>query len=115
MAEAGSDTPHGILLCDDLILGNLGQTDGTGVQVSKLLLAHSRSVEVAGSPEVMRIVSPDMLRRSLLGKLVTSGDNISLLPQNRAPYDGVEQSDLDAARRQLSVVMGMQWTTTCSA
>ncbi len=112
VADGGNAVPPGILLTDDLTLGNIGIGDGTAVQVAKVVLTAARTVEVAGDANVSRIVSPDMLRRALLGKMVTSGDNISLLPQENSLGGLVDQSDLDSTRRQLRALMGMQWTTT---
>lgn len=112
VAEGGRDVPPGILLCDDLTLGNAGVPDGTAIKVSKLPLVEARAVELVGSENVMRIISPDMLRRALLGKLVMTGDDISLLPLDGPAHEGTNASDLASARRQLQVAMGMQWTTT---
>lgn len=112
VAEGGADVPPGILLCDDLTLGNAGLQDGTGIRVRKLPLAAARSVELTGNENVRRVVSPDMLRRALLGKMVTAGDDISLLPLDAPVHEGVDAAELATARRQLQVAMGMQWTTT---
>lgn len=112
VAEGGPDVPAGILLCDDLTLGNAGVQDGTAIEVSKLELIEAREVEVAGSENLMRVISPDMLRRALLGKLVTAGDDISLLPLDTPVHESIDATDLQLARRQLQVAMGMQWTTT---
>ncbi|WP_170111166.1 AAA family ATPase [Antricoccus suffuscus] len=112
VADGGNDVPPGILLADDLTLGNIGIADGTAVQVAKIDLTEARTVEVAGDANISRIVSPDMLRRALLGKMVATGDNISLLPQENSLGGLVDQSDLDSTRRQLRALMGMQWTTT---
>lgn len=112
VAEGGADVPPGILLCDDLVLGNAGLQDGTAIRVTKLPLVEARSVEVSGSDNVMRIISPDMLRRALLGKMVTAGDDLSLLPLDQPVPGRVEAAELATARRQLQVAMGMQWTTT---
>ncbi|WP_134323625.1 AAA family ATPase [Cumulibacter soli] len=115
VAEGGADVPAGILLCDDLTLGNAGLQDGTAISVSKIPLSEARSVELVGDENVMRMISPDMLRRALLGKMVTVGDDISLMPLDNPVHGGVEAADLEAARRQLRVAMGMQWTTTLVA
>jgi transitional endoplasmic reticulum ATPase len=102
---AVSDGARGELLCDDLLLGNLGIRDGDPVTVEPAPLREARRVVVAGSPEAMTAVRPTMLREALLGKVVTTGDNVSLLPHDGAPGSA-------AARRSLSTAMGMAWTTT---
>lgn len=106
---AVSDGARGDLLCDDLLLGNLGVRDGDQVTVSPAPLVEARRVVVAGTPEAMTAVRPTMLRDSLLGKVVTVGDNVSLLPQDAAP--GVYR-ETASARRSLATAMGMAWTTT---
>ena len=106
---AVSDGARGDLLCDDLLLGNLGVRDGDPVTVSPAPLREARRVVVAGSAESMTAVRPTMLREALLGKVVTTGDNVSLLPQDAAP--GALRGAA-SARRSLSTAMGMAWTTT---
>jgi transitional endoplasmic reticulum ATPase len=106
---AVSDGARGELLCDDLLLGNLGVRDGDPVTVSPAPLREAHRVVVAGSAESMTAVRPTMLREALLGKVVTTGDNVSLLPQDAAP--GALRGAA-SARRSLSTAMGMAWTTT---
>ncbi len=106
---AVSDGARGELLCDDLLLGNLGVRDGDQVTVAPAPLREARRVVVAGTAEAMTAVPPTMLRDALLGKVVTAGDNVSLLPQD-APPGALRESA--SARRSLSVAMGMAWTTT---
>jgi transitional endoplasmic reticulum ATPase len=108
-ATSGPDAARGDLLCDDLLLGNLGVRDGDQVTVAPAPLREARRVVVAGSPEAMTAVQAGMLRQALLGKVVTSGDNVSLLPQDAAP-GGLREAA--PARRSLSTAMGMAWTTT---
>jgi transitional endoplasmic reticulum ATPase len=106
---AVSDGARGDLLCDDLLLGNLGVRDGDQVTVAPAPLREARRVVVAGGPDAMTAVRPTMLRDSLLGKVVTAGDNVSLLPQDAAPGALREAA---STRRSLSTAMGPAWTTT---
>ena len=106
---AVSDGARGEALCDDLLLGNLGVRDGDQVTVAPASLQEARRVVVAGTPEAMTAVRPTMLREALLGKIVTSGDNVSLLPQDAPPG---ALRDSASARRSLATAMGMAWTTT---
>jgi transitional endoplasmic reticulum ATPase len=108
-AVSGPQTARGDLLCDDLLLGNLGVRDGDPVTVAPAPLREARRVVVAGTAEAMTAVRPGMLREALLGKVVTAGDNVSLLPQDAAPGALREAA---SARRSLSAAMGMAWTTT---
>ena len=96
---AGPDAARGELLCDDLLLGNLGVRDGDEVTVAPAELVEARRVVVAGPPETAAAVQPTLLRQALLGKLLTAGDNVSLLP-------------LEGSPRSLSNVLGLAWTTT---
>ena len=108
-AVSGPDAARGDLLCDDLLLGNLGVRDGDPVTVAPTPLREARRVVVAGTPEAMAAVQPGMLREALLGKVVTAGDNVSLLPQD-APPGALREAA--SARRSLSAAMGVAWTTT---
>lgn len=80
------------LLCDDVVLGNLQVRDGATVQVSRAPEQPARTVVLAGPPEVVAVVDPSLLRTAMLGKVVTTGDNASLVPQDLAPV-----GDADAA------------------
>jgi transitional endoplasmic reticulum ATPase len=111
-ALAPAGVPRGTVLVDDLTLGNIGVTDGAPVEVSPAPLVEARHVVVAAAEVVMRLVSPEMLRLALLGKIVTDGDNVSLLPQDVQPQAGDRAAELASARRNLSTAMGFAWTTT---
>ncbi len=67
------------------MLGNLGVRDGGQVRLSPAPVAPARRVLLAGPAEVVAVVSPEMLRLALLGKVVTTGDDVSLLPQDVLP------------------------------
>lgn len=109
LAEPG--TPHGLLLCDDLTLGNLGLRDGGQVIVSVVPARSARTVVVAGPPEVAEIVSPETLRLVLLGKVISDGDNVSLLPQDFSLPAGADGGHLTAAQRRISNAVGTGWTS----
>jgi transitional endoplasmic reticulum ATPase len=106
--EAGAS--RALLYADDLILGNLGTRDGGQVTVAPAAARAARTVTLAGPVEIQAVVSPEMLRLALLGKVVTVGDNVSLLPQDVAPAGNV-RSLLEAARRSLSNTIGYGFTT----
>jgi transitional endoplasmic reticulum ATPase len=97
-----------MLYADDLMLGNLGLRDGGQVTVSAAPVVAARRVTLAGPPEIVAAVSPEMLRLALLGKVVTVGDNVSLLPQDVSPRSEL----VDAARRSLANTVGYAWTST---
>jgi len=111
-AIARDGVPRGTVLCDDLTLGNLQVTDGAPVDVSPAPLVEAHRVVLAGTADVQALVSPEMLRLALLGKMVSAGDNVSLLPQDVQPRPGDRAAELATARRSLSTAMGYAWTTT---
>ncbi|WP_433530121.1 AAA family ATPase [Micromonospora sp. CA-263727] len=100
-----------LLHADDLMLGNLGVRDGGQVRVSRAPGTAARRVLIAGPAEIVAVVSPEMLRLALLGKVVTAGDDVSLLPQDVLP-DASTRTLVEAARRSLSTRVGYAWTST---
>ncbi|MGK5672404.1 AAA family ATPase [Micromonospora sp. URMC 106] len=100
-----------LLYADDLMLGNLGVRDGGQVTVSPLPVSAAQRVVLAGPAQIAAVVSPEMLRLALLGKVVTTGDDVSLLPQDVLP-DASVRSLVEAARRSLSNSVGYAWTST---
>jgi transitional endoplasmic reticulum ATPase len=107
-AEAGAS--RALLYADDLILGNLGMRDGGQVTVAPLPVVEARRVTLDGPPEIVAVVSPEMLRLALLGKVVSAGDDVSLLPQDVLP-DAGNRSLVEAARRSLANRVGYGWTS----
>jgi len=110
-ALADPSTPHELLLCDDLMLGNLGLRDGGQVDVSVVPARPARTVVVAGPPEVAGIIPPGTLRLVLLGKVISDGDNVSLLPQDFSLPAGADGGLLKAAQREVSGTVGTGWTS----
>ncbi|HJQ45239.1 MAG TPA: AAA family ATPase [Amycolatopsis sp.] len=107
---APGDTANapGLVLADDVTLSNLGVTEGAEVVVAPAQVAAARSVTVAGSRLASASVSPHTLRLALIGKVLTVGDAVSLLPQDLAPPPG---SDVASVRGQLSRTIGATWTS----
>ncbi|WBC12746.1 AAA family ATPase [Micromonospora sp. WMMA1998] len=110
-AAAEPGTSSALLYADDLLLGNLGVRAGGQVTVSPLQAAPARRVTVAGPAAVVAAVPPEMLRLALLGKVVTAGDDVSLLPQDVLP-DAAVRGLVEAARRSLASSVGYAWTST---
>ncbi|WP_405115895.1 AAA family ATPase [Micromonospora sp. NBC_01405] len=111
VAPAGPAASTALLYADDLLLGNLGIRDGGQVTVSRAPVVPARRVTLAGPVQVVAAVSPEMLRLALLGKVVTAGDDVSLLPQDVLP-DASVRTLVEAARRSLSNTVGYAWTST---
>jgi transitional endoplasmic reticulum ATPase len=110
-ARAEPTASRGLLYADDLILGNLGLRDGGQVTVTPAPVVAARRVMLTGPPEIAAVVSPEMLRLALLGKVVSTGDDVSLLPQDVLPEHD-HRPLVEAARRSLANRVGYAWTST---
>ncbi|WP_433722698.1 AAA family ATPase [Actinoplanes sp. CA-051413] len=110
-ARAEPTASRALLYADDLIIGNLGLRDGGQVTVTPVPVVQARRVTLTGPAEIVAVVSPEMLRLALLGKVVTAGDNVSLLPQD-VLLDAGNRSLVEAARRSLANRVGYAWTST---
>ncbi|WP_371328028.1 AAA family ATPase, partial [Mycobacterium sp. 1423905.2] len=103
---AAQEIPVGVVLLDDVTLSNAGLREGTPVLVSAVTVYGARSVTLSGSGMAMRSLSPVTLRQALLGKVMTVGDAVSLLPRDLGP--GTSTS---AATRALASSVGISWTS----
>ncbi|GAB1814137.1 AAA family ATPase [Mycobacterium sp. MUNTM1] len=103
---AGPDTPVGTVLLDDVTLSNAGLREGTPVVVGTVTVYGARSVTLSGSALATQSISPVTLRQALLGKVITVGDAVSLLPRDLGP--GTSTSQAAAA---LATAVGISWTS----
>ncbi|MDV3125657.1 AAA family ATPase [Mycobacterium sp. 21AC1] len=103
---AGSGIPAGTALLDDITLSNAGVRENTTVIVSPVTVYGSRSVTVSGSTLATQSISSATLRQALLGKVMTVGDTVSLLPRDLGP--GTSTS---AATSALASSVGITWTS----
>jgi transitional endoplasmic reticulum ATPase len=103
---ADADTAVGIALLDDVTLSNAGLREDTAVIVRAVTVYGARSVTLSGSNLATRSLSPVTLRQALLGKVMTIGDAVSLLPRDLGP--GTSTS---AASRALASAVGISWTS----
>ncbi|MET0702989.1 MAG: ATPase, partial [Mycobacterium sp.] len=106
VALAGAGVPAGTALLDDVTLSNAGLREDAGVVIAPVTVLGARSVTVTGSKLAAGSVSPATLRQALLGKVVTVGDTISLLPRDLGP--GTSTS---AASTALASAVGITWTS----
>jgi transitional endoplasmic reticulum ATPase len=106
-AAADQAGAPGVLLLDDVTMSNIGVTEGGEVVVEPADVAPARSVTVAGSRLASVSLQPETVRLALIGKVLTVGDAVSLLPQDLAPAPG---SDLPDVRGKLSRAIGTTWT-----
>jgi SpoVK/Ycf46/Vps4 family AAA+-type ATPase len=103
---ADPDTPVGTVLLDDVTLSNAGLREGTAVIISSVTVYGARSVTLSGSSMATNSITPITLRQALLGKVMTVGDAVSLLPRDLGP--GTSTS---AAARALAAAVGISWTS----
>ncbi len=103
---AGPQTPVGTVLLDDVTLSNAGLSEDTAVIVAAATVYGARSVTLIGSAMTTQSVSPPTLRQALLGKVLTVGDAVSLLPRDLGP--GTSTS---AATSALASAVGISWTS----
>jgi SpoVK/Ycf46/Vps4 family AAA+-type ATPase len=103
-ARAEQSASKALLYADDLTIGNLGMRDGGQVTVTPIPVIAARRVTLSGPAEIEALVTPEILRLALLGKVVSAGDDVSLLPQDAMPA-------AEEARRRLGNQMGYGWTS----
>ncbi len=106
-AEGDAAGAPGVVLLDDVTMSNVGVTEGAEVVVSPADVQPARSLTIAGSRLASVSLPPETVRLALIGKVLTVGDAVSLLPQDLAPAPG---SDVSAVRGKLSRAIGMTWT-----
>jgi transitional endoplasmic reticulum ATPase len=103
---AGPHTPVGTVLLDDVTLSNAGLSEDTAVIVVAATVYGARSVTLSGSTITTQSLPSTTLRQALLGKVLTVGDAVSLLPRDLGP--GTSTSD---ATRALASAVGISWTS----
>src|SRR5688500_11596535 len=94
-AEGDAASAPGVMLLDDVTMSNVGVTEGAEVVVSPTDVQPARSLTIAGSRLASVSLTPETVRLALIGKVLTVGDAVSLLPQDLAPAPG---SDVSAVR-----------------
>jgi transitional endoplasmic reticulum ATPase len=107
-APAPADSPPGQATVDDVTLSNAGLSDGAGMVVAPARVVPARRVLLTGSRLARASLTPETVRLALLGKVVTGGDAVSLLPQDVEPPPGV---DVPTVRSRLAGAVGSAWTT----
>lgn len=103
---APEGTPAGTALLDDVTLSNAGLRENTTVLVAPVTVYGARSVTVRGSNLATQSISSATLRQALLGKVMTVGDTVSLLPRELGP-----DIPTSAASSALASAVGITWTS----
>ncbi|MEO3758745.1 AAA family ATPase [Mycobacterium sp. B14F4] len=106
VGEAPAGTPAGTALLDDVTLSNAGLREDTTVLVVPVTVYGARSVSLSGSRLATQSISSATLRQALLGKVMTVGDTVSLLPRELGP-------DIPASRAAAALAssVGITWTS----
>ncbi|ULE35533.1 AAA family ATPase [Mycobacterium sp. IDR2000157661] len=106
VGHAPAGTPAGTALLDDVTLSNAGLREDTTVLVAPVTVYGARSVSLSGSKLATQSISPATLRQALLGKVMTVGDTVSLLPRELGP-------DIPASRAAAALAssVGITWTS----
>jgi transitional endoplasmic reticulum ATPase len=105
---APAEGPAGQATLDDVTLSNTGLSDGSAVVVAPARVEPARRVLLTGSRLARAALTPETVRLALVGKVVTGGDAVSLLPQDLEPAPGL---DAPAARQRVAGALGSAWTT----
>ena len=103
---ADQNSPVSIVLLDDVTMSNAGLREGTPVIVSAVTVYGARSVTLSGSSLANQSITPVNLRQALLGKVMTVGDAVSLLPRDLGPG-----TSTTAASQALASAVGISWTS----
>ncbi|MGV9709275.1 AAA family ATPase [Gordonia sp. NPDC003424] len=105
VAEAGPGTPTGTALLDDITFSNAGVKEDASVVLAPVRVFGAARVTVSGSALATASVDEATLRRALLGKVVSVGDAVSLLPRDLGP-----ELTAGTATRALTLSVGITWT-----
>jgi transitional endoplasmic reticulum ATPase len=103
---APDGTPAGTALLDDVTLSNAGLRENITVLVAPVTVYGARSVTVRGSNLATGSIPSATLRQALLGKVMTVGDTVSLLPRELGP-----DISTTAASSALASAVGITWTS----
>ena len=107
---AGDDAGRALLYVDDLTQGNLGVVEGDQVTVAPAPTVGARRVTLTGPSDIVALVTTEMLRIALLGKVVSVGDNVSLRPQD-VQQGHAHHSLISSTRSSLRNRVGAGWLT----
>ncbi|MFE3544204.1 AAA family ATPase [Nocardia sp. NPDC059177] len=106
VAKAPAGSPPGVALLDDVTLSNVGLRENAAVTIAPVTVYGAKQISLSGSAHATASVPAATLRQALLGKVVTVGDTVSLLPRDLGP-----DISSAAATQALSRAFGIAWTT----
>ncbi|MBY4573844.1 ATPase [Gordonia paraffinivorans] len=106
VAATDPSAPTGVALLDEILFSNAGVKENASVVLAPVTVHGATRVVVSGSVLASQSITESTLRRALLGKVVSVGDAVSLLPRDLGP----ELAATDATRA-LARSVGITWTT----
>jgi transitional endoplasmic reticulum ATPase len=109
VAQSTDRQDQGAIIVDELILGNLGVAAGAAVTVEVVPSLAADKVVLTGPHQVTSVLTPQTARLALLGKVVSTGDSVSLLQQDVALPEGTNPDLLTQGRQQLQALFGHAW------
>ncbi|MGL6233746.1 MAG: AAA family ATPase [Segniliparus sp.] len=101
-----SGFPAGVALLDDVTFSNTGLRENGEVVVSQTSVVGARSARLSGSVLAKASITPSALRLALLGKVLSVGDAVSLLPRDLGPGTSTAP-----AVESLTRSVGITWTS----
>ncbi|MEO9326539.1 AAA family ATPase [Gordonia aurantiaca] len=106
VAATDPSAPTGVALLDEILFSNAGVKENASVVLAPVAVHGATRVVVSGSVLASQSITESTLRRALLGKVLSVGDAVSLLPRDLGP----ELAATDATRA-LARSVGITWTT----
>ncbi|AFR47243.1 AAA family ATPase [Gordonia sp. KTR9] len=106
VAATEASAPTGVALLDEIAFSNAGVRENSTVVLAPVVVQGASRVVVSGSALATQSITESTLRRALLGKVLSVGDAVSLLPRDLGPELAATE-----ATRALARSVGITWTT----
>ncbi|WP_238421786.1 AAA family ATPase [Gordonia sp. 'Campus'] len=106
VAATEASAPTGVVLLDEIAFSNAGVRENSAVVLAPVVVQGASRVVVSGSVLATQSITESTLRRALLGKVLSVGDAVSLLPRDLGPELAATE-----ATRALARSVGITWTT----
>ncbi|HVF51997.1 MAG TPA: AAA family ATPase [Actinomycetota bacterium] len=111
-AAATPDVGQGAILLDDITCLNAGVKPGDAVQVRRFSELPAASVTLSGLPKGKSGLDPEAVRFAMLGKILSPGDRVSLLPQDfYRPGASLSHIEVEAVILSFNAAWGDEWKT----
>lgn len=112
-AAAPPDIGHDLILMDDVTCENAGVSGDATVEVAPAPARPAATVTFGGVPAGLPQLDMAAVRFAMLGKLLTPGDRVSLLPQDFfRPGETTSEEEMEGLLHTLSSAWGDDWKTS---